>query len=66
MAAYDRDPDDYVRENRETLVRILKHGNDVFVRALVVAALMEYGGAPDLEDVEREIKKARDGENEDR
>lgn len=49
------DPETYVRENHETLVEILKHGNDDFVRALALAALVEYGDEPDRETVRREL-----------
>jgi len=52
------DPDEYVRNNRDTLVRIIKHGNDDFVRSLALAALVEYGEDPDIEKVRREIEKA--------
>jgi hypothetical protein len=52
------DPDEYVRNNRESLVAIIKHGNDDFVRALALAALVEYGGDPDIEKVRRELKLA--------
>lgn len=52
------DPEEYVRENRETLVEVIKHGNDDFVRALVLAALVEYGGDPEFEQVRREIDRA--------
>lgn len=49
------DPETYVSENRETLVTIIKSGNDEFVRALALAALVEYGNEPDLEAVRREL-----------
>lgn len=52
------DPDGYVRENRETLVKIIKHGNDDFVRALALAAIVEYGGEPELEKVRHELDRA--------
>ena len=52
------DPDEYVRNNREALVDIIKHGNDDFVRSLSLAALVEYGGDPDIEMVRRELEKA--------
>lgn len=58
MAAVD--PDEYVRANRETLVKIIKHGNDEFVRALALAALVEYGGEPDIERVRRELDRAEE------
>jgi len=53
------DPEEYVEENRETLVRILKHGDDEFVRALALSALIRYGDAPTLSDVEHEIEQAK-------
>lgn len=49
------DPDRYVQENREKLVRIIKHGTDPFVRALAMAILVEYGTDPDIEKVRREF-----------
>lgn len=52
------DPDEYVRNNRESLVAIIKHGNDDFVRSLALAALVEYGGDPDIEKVRRELELA--------
>jgi len=52
------DLDEYVRENRATLVRIIKHGNDDFVRSLALAAVVEYGGEPELEKVRRELDRA--------
>lgn len=61
MRRYDGDPDSFVDENREVLVRILKQSDDEFVRALALAALTEFGREPDLEDVEREFRQARDG-----
>ena len=51
------DPDQYVRENRETLVEIIKHGNDDFVRALALAAIVEYGGEPEIETLRRELDR---------
>lgn len=59
MRRYDGDPHSFVEENREVLVRILKHGDDEFVRALALAALTEFGRKPDIEDVERELRQAR-------
>lgn len=55
MAVEQVDPEEYVREHRDTLVDILLHGNDDFVRALALAALVEYGGEPDIQQVQREI-----------
>lgn len=53
----DTDPDAYVRENRETLIEIIKHGNDRFVRALSLAALMEYGDDVDKGELRDEIDR---------
>lgn len=61
MRGYEGDPDRFVAENGETLVRLLKHGDDEFVRALALAVLIEYGDDPHLEDIEREIARVRKG-----
>lgn len=60
MQSYDGDPDKFVDQNRETLVRILKHGDDEFVRALALAAILEYGSDSDIEDIERQLQRVRD------
>jgi hypothetical protein len=51
-------PDEYVRKNRDELVQVLKHGNDLFVRSLVLAALVEFGDEPDIAQVKQELEKA--------
>lgn len=56
------DPETYVRENREILVDIIKHGNDDFVRALALAALVEFGGDPDVEAVRRDLARLTEQE----
>lgn len=58
------DPDAYVREHKETLVSIIKHGTDPWIRALALAALVEYGGEPALERVRREVEQATELEEE--
>lgn len=55
-------PDEYVRENQDTLVRIIKHGTDDFVRAFALAALVEYGDEPDIEHVRHELERATERE----
>ena len=62
MRSYDGDPDEFVQENMDTLVRILKHSDNEFVRALALKAITKYGNEPQMEAVEREIRKAF-GEN---
>lgn len=49
------DPERYVRENQEILVRLIIHGTDDFVRSLALAALIEYGPDPDIEHIKRLI-----------
>jgi hypothetical protein len=56
MRPYEGDPDTFVRENQDILVNILKNVDDEFVRALVLAALVEFGDTPLLEDVIREME----------
>lgn len=57
MSTTETDPDRYVRENRDTLVEVIKHGNDDFVRALALAAIVEYGGDPEREQLRRELDR---------
>ena len=57
MTDESTDPETYVREHRETLVEVIKHGNDDFVRALALAALVEFGGDPDVEAVRRDLAR---------
>lgn len=52
------DPDQYVSENKDSLRRIIKHGDDEFVRALALAALVEYGDDPDVQQLQQEIDHA--------
>lgn len=60
MTAKSADGDQFVQENKDTLVRILKHGDDEFVRALALSALLRYGNEPALHDVENEIERAKE------
>jgi len=50
-------PESYVKENHETLVKIIKHGDDNFVRALCLAALVKYGGDPAVHQLKREVNQ---------
>lgn len=54
------DPETYVRENKETLQKIIRHGDDKFVRSLCLAALIRYGDEPDLEDLQTELERAQE------
>lgn len=51
------DPETYVREHSDRLVRIVKHGSDEWVRALAMAALVEYGEEPDVDQLRAEIDR---------
>lgn len=59
MSGAVSDPDRYVRENKDTLVRIIKHGDDEFVRGLALAAIVRYGDEPLLHDIEHAIDRAK-------
>lgn len=50
--------DEHVRQHREELVKVIRHGNDDFVRGLALAAIVEYGESPDLERIRRDIERA--------
>ena len=50
-------PETYVQEHQETLIEIIKHGDDDFVRALCLAALVKYGADPDVEQLQEEIAR---------
>lgn len=55
-------PNQYVRENKETLVDIIKHGTDDFVRALAIAALVEYGEEPEIKQIRHEFNRIAEQE----
>ncbi|WP_435180528.1 hypothetical protein [Halorussus sp. AFM4] len=52
-----KDPEQYVNENAEQLVRIIKHSSKSFPRALALAALVEYGDDPAVESVAVELEQ---------
>jgi hypothetical protein len=60
MRGYHGDPEQFVLDNQETFIRILKHSDDEFIRGLALSALIEYGSEPVLDDVERSLRNARD------
>lgn len=53
------DPDEYVRENRDILIRIIKHGDDQTARALALSVLTRFGDEPTIDDVEQELERAK-------
>lgn len=56
----EREPKQYVRENQDTIKKIIRHGDDRFVRALCLAALVRYGDDPNVEDLVDEVRRARE------
>jgi hypothetical protein len=56
----EADPDQFVRENRGTLRRIIRHSDDKFTRALCLAALVRYGDDPDVADLRDELERAEE------
>ncbi|MDQ2073537.1 hypothetical protein RBH20_13440 [Haloarcula sp. H-GB4] len=60
MTAKSAAGDQFVQENKDTLVRIIKHGDDEFVRAMALQALIRYGNEPTLHDVQSEIERAKE------
>ena len=53
-------PDRWVRENRDTLRRIIKHADDQFTRALAINVLVTYGDEPAVEQVKQELEYAEE------
>lgn len=60
MNADGVDPEEYVREHRGELIEIIKHGDDAFVRGIAIAAIVEYGEDPDVDELVEEIERHRD------
>ena len=60
MSSHSSDPARYVEENQETLTEIIKHSSNKFVRALAIAALVEYGDNPDVEQLLDELEAIRE------
>ncbi|WP_336361816.1 hypothetical protein [Haladaptatus sp. ZSTT2] len=52
----------YVRENKDDLVHILRHGSNVDVRAYAYAVLKRYGSKRDFEEVRRELDRVEEVE----
>lgn len=52
-------PEEFVSQERDTLVKIVRHGDDTYVRALAICALVEWGDDPSLETVKQELDAAR-------
>jgi hypothetical protein len=63
MADYSNDgpsPSEYVQNNKEQLDRLIKHSNNDFVRALAIAAIIEYGDDPSVEAITRDLERVKE------
>jgi hypothetical protein len=63
MAGYDDDrlpPSEYVRENKQQLERLIKHSNNDFVRALAIAAFLEYGEDASVESITEDLERIKE------
>ena len=63
MAGYEDDshlPSEYVRENNQQLERLIKHSNNDFVRALAIAAIIEYGDDPSVESITKDLERIKE------
>ncbi|MCU4743430.1 hypothetical protein [Natronoglomus mannanivorans] len=55
----DEEIREFVKENREMLTRVLRHGNDGYARACAWALLDRGGSDPDLEKIEQELQELK-------
>lgn len=53
------DIDSFVDDNHDSIVRVLKHSNNAYARACAWALLDAGSDAPDLEDLEHELRTLR-------
>jgi hypothetical protein len=63
MADYSNDgpsPSENVQNNKEQLDRLIKHSNNDFVRALAIAAIVEYGDDPSVEAITRDLERVKE------
>ena len=63
MVEYEDDslsPSEYVRENKEQLERLIKHSNNDFVRALAIAAFVEYGEDASVEAITKDLERIKE------
>ncbi|MDB2247409.1 hypothetical protein [Halorubrum ezzemoulense] len=53
-------PSEYVRENKNQLERLIKHSNNDFVRALAIAAFIEYGEDASVEAITKDLERIKE------
>ena len=62
MGASKRDeandePSNYVEQNRDQLIDIIRHSDDEFVRALCISAIYEYGSNPSISEIIDDLER---------
>ena len=56
----DNDIHAYVRENRESLIRVIRHSSNTYARACVWALLDAGLDDPEIEDLEDELQAIKE------
>jgi len=51
----DIDPEEYVQENREEVIRVIRHSDDAFTRACAWTLLDRYTPDQDLDELHDEL-----------
>jgi len=59
------DPSEYVRQHRDQLIDIIKHSDDVFTRSLCLAAIVEYGPDPCIDDLIDDLRAIEEAQADD-
>ena len=53
-------PREYVQQNREQLERLIRHSDNDFVRALAIAAFIEYGEDASIESITKDLERIKE------
>lgn len=53
-------PSEYVQQNEQQLERLIKHSNNDFVRALAIAAIVEYGGDASVDSITADLERIKE------
>lgn len=51
----DINPEEYVEENRETIIKVIRHSSDSFARACAWTLIDRYSDDPDLDELHDEL-----------
>lgn len=52
-----QEPAEYVKKNEETLLDLIKHSQNDFVRSLALAAILEFGEDPTVDAIVDDLRK---------